>query len=300
MGFDANDLRFLLSAQSLGLNGNQICTLGRLTSYTSQRELDGVLKDFSRDRFALPKDRALYFAEDFLEPLGFRVTSLDASPYEGAAVIHDLNKPIPDTLAGRFDAVIDGGTLEHVFNFPIALENTMRMLKVGGHLFLITPANHQCGHGFYQFSPELFFRVLSPINGFELVRLYASAKGRQYHVADPAIVHGRVELSTDGAMLMVHAKKIAEAPLSTPQQSDYLVHWEQSAQEKTDGSLKTFLRKTLSPSQITRISKTLNTLRVKRGVWRWKRMSKLSNRKFYVPVKNWTEPSSTAFQRGYE
>jgi hypothetical protein len=32
----------------------------------------------------------------------------------------------------------------------------------------VTPANNQMGHGFYQFSPELFFRVFSQENGYLL------------------------------------------------------------------------------------------------------------------------------------
>jgi SAM-dependent methyltransferase len=300
MGFGIPDLRFLLSARNLGFDGKRICTLGHLTAYTSQRELDAVLKEYGEPRFELPKDRALYFAEDFLTPLGFSVDSMDASAYEGATIIHDLNKPIPDDLIGKYDLVIDGGTLEHVFNFPAALENAMRMLKVGGHLFLVTPANNQCGHGFYQFSPELFFRALSPVNGFDMVRLYMTGRGGPYHVADPALVHGRVELlNADGAHMMVHAKKLADLPLTAPQQSDYLVDWERSTIEKTDGKLKSILRKALSPSQVTRISKTLNKMRVHKAARRWKRVSKLSNRQFYLPVNNWSETTSEAFENGH-
>ena len=47
----------------------------------------------------------------------------------------------------------------------------MKMVKTGGHLMLFTPANNYFGHGFYQFSPELFYRVLSKENGFEVRRM---------------------------------------------------------------------------------------------------------------------------------
>jgi hypothetical protein len=59
--------------------------------------------------------------------------SVDTSNHEGAKFIADMNKPIPPELAGRFSAVIDGGTLEHVFDFPQAALNVAKMLKVGGH-----------------------------------------------------------------------------------------------------------------------------------------------------------------------
>ena len=64
--------------------------------------------------------------------------------------------------------VVDGGTLEHVFDYPTALRNAMRMVRVGGHLILNAPVNNFPGHGFYQISPELFFRVLSPQFGFRV------------------------------------------------------------------------------------------------------------------------------------
>ena len=77
-----------------------------------------------------------------------------------------MNLPIGDDLKRKFSVVIDGGTLEHVFNFPVAIKNCMQMLDVGGHFFVHTMANNFMGHGFYQFSPELFYRVFSPENGF--------------------------------------------------------------------------------------------------------------------------------------
>ena len=32
----------------------------------------------------------------------------------------------------------------------------MALPKVGGDVYICTPANNLCGHGFYQFSPEFF------------------------------------------------------------------------------------------------------------------------------------------------
>ena len=301
MGFDGSDLRFLLSAKRLGLKGDAICTLGRQTLFLSQRELNLILKEYGREHFSLPKGRSMYLADDVLRPLGFRkIDSMDASDHEGANIIHDLNHPVPFEMQEKYDLVWDGGTLEHIFNFPTALENTMRMVKVGGHVVLHTPANNQCGHGFYQFSPELFFRVFVPDNGFELLRIYMTCNGHHYHVADPASVHGRVELlNSQGSLLMVHARKVAHVPdaLKTPQQSDYLAVWTDHQTEKHDGRLKSFIRARISPASVAKISKVLNNLRVKRAVWRWKTQSKLSNRKLYVPVTRWDVPTSQVFNR---
>jgi SAM-dependent methyltransferase len=300
MGFLGSDLRFLLSAKRLGLRGHAVCTLGHQTLFLSQRELNRILKEYDCEHFALPKGRALLFADDVLRPLGFaKIDAMDVSDYEGANVMHDLNRPVPLELQEKYDLVWDGGTLEHIFNFPAALENAMRMVKVGGHIVLHAPANNQCGHGFYQFSPELFFRVLGPENGFELLRIYMNCNGSYYHIADPVSVHGRVELlNSQVAMIMVHGRKVSRVPdvLRTPQQSDYLTTWTDH-RTKQDGRLKSLIRAHVSSTSVARISKVLNHLRLKRGIWRGKAQSKLSNRKFYVPVTRWDVPTIQIFKR---
>ena len=161
-----------------------------------------------------------------------------------------------------------------------------------------TPANNQCGHGFYQFSPELFFRTFSRENGFDLLRIYVTGPRGVYHVVDPASVRSRVELCTSNAsFLMVHAKKIENKAMQPPQQSDYVAGWsEHSAGRPNDGRLKGALRRILSNDQISRVSRVLNTIRQRRVVYNWKRNSRLSNRRFYKPVTDWSIRSADAFQ----
>jgi SAM-dependent methyltransferase len=189
------------------------------------------------------------YAEPFFRELGAKeLKSLDHSDYEHADLIHDLNRPIPASMRERFDVVVDGGSLEHVFDFLQALRNVMEMVSVGGHLLLMTAANGMCGHGFYQFSPELFFRALSEENGYsveEMVlvendtvsrRLFGlfpytvELKGRAFAVSDPALVGQRVEVTSTGStMLFVVARRNASVELfaQPPQQSDYSALWEQ-------------------------------------------------------------------------
>jgi hypothetical protein len=166
------------------------------------------------------------------------VTIIDVSDYEGADFIHDLNQPIPTEWHGRFDAVIDGGSLEHVFSFPTAVANLMQMTKVGGRVFLTSPANSLCGHGFYQFSPELMYRVFAEENGFrieDIVIVESDFPGveltparRSFRVVDPASVGSRVMITSGRpANLLVDAVRISDVvPFEkTPQQSDYVAAW---------------------------------------------------------------------------
>jgi hypothetical protein len=179
------------------------------------------------------------FAEPLLRLLGAEdICSLDASHYEHASIVHDMNTPVPDSLKHRFSAVIDAGTLEHVFNFPTAIRNCMEMVESGGHLLLMTPTNNFMGHGFYQFSPELFFRVLSGENGYEMVKAIVcevNPDAPWYQVVDPAKAQRRVELvTTRPAYLLILARRISRVPLlsTTPQQSDYTVLWQDAGSNR--------------------------------------------------------------------
>jgi hypothetical protein len=169
-----------------------------------------------------------------------------------------LNTPIAPELRERFDVVYDGGTLEHVFNFPVALQNCMELTRVGGHVFIHTVTNNYCGHGFYQFSPELFFRAFSALNGFAVERMVLHAigpYGRWYEVSDPEQIRSRVELITFCPMqLLIHAKRIAVLDLATPpQQSDFVPRWDDKLPSRPDNLPN--LSQPMAPS--SKLAKTL-------------------------------------------
>lgn len=226
MGIVHSNATFLRDARARGVDFTRTLTLGRQRLYV---HADGF-------RYGEP-------ADDFLkQSLGIRdLQTLDHSAYEGAALTHDLNLPLPAALHEQFDAVIDSGTLEHVFNLPIAMASCMQLVKRGGTIFLSAPANNYCGHGFYQFSPELFFRLFKDANGFTLTRMVlvthpfpgAELSPRQtwYDVTDPADIGRRAPLMTrTPAFLMIEAKRVAIVPVlaAPPQQSDYVAKWKDS------------------------------------------------------------------------
>lgn len=95
---------------------------------------------------------------DFFKSIGFEsVDSLDCSEYEGASIICNLNNTLPSELLNRFDIVYDGGSTEHMFNVPQAFENYNKMLRVGGLIIHSLPSTGCLDHGFYMFSPTLFY-----------------------------------------------------------------------------------------------------------------------------------------------
>jgi hypothetical protein len=239
MGIDRDLADFLLCGRANGVDFSRVATLGRLNLFIDVRSLRAVFRKHGATlgEHDIKEMRTGGYCEEFLRRLGARdPKSIDASAYEEASLIHDMNQPIGEPLKGRFSVVVDGGTLEHVFNFPTAIRNCMEMLDVGGHFFTQTMANNFMGHGFYQFSPELFYRVFSPENGFRVHRvvLYESRVGapRWYEARDPKDIGERVELINGRqTYMMVHAEKVADVPLfgTPPQQADYSALWRQNA-----------------------------------------------------------------------
>lgn len=237
MGIIYRQVKMLLDAHRASVPMNRLLMIGHQSLLLHTSELQeirkictGALADYKWGEYA---DRF------FTECLGVsHVNTLDYSSYEGADLIHDLNRPIPDELKAQFDVVIEAGSLEHVFNFPIAIANLMQMTKVGGTIFASTVSNNLCGHGFYQFSPELIFRIFTSENGFKLGKVLAlearypgielAPISGAFEVSDPASVGGRVGLMTKRPiMLFFDARKTAESPLFArpPMQSDYAVAW---------------------------------------------------------------------------
>lgn len=185
------------------------------------------------------------FGDDFFLGLGAEsLDVMDASNYEGARIIHDLNEPINPDLYASFDTVLDGGTLEHVFHFPNSIRSCMELVKPGGHLILMTPWHNYSGHGFYQFSPELFYNILSPDNGYIIESMMIVSDGYWYGIKNPAEVRSRIEISTtDSVDLYIIAKRTNSEKIfrTWPQQSDYSAAWSQGSYGKSNqDTVKTF------------------------------------------------------------
>jgi len=151
----------------------------------------------------------------------------------------------------------------------------MEMVRVGGHFVEIVPANNYMGHGFYQFSPELYYRVLSPENGFQVEDMWLAeiAKGAPwYRVADPKFVGHRVELvNYNPTYIMVVARRVTGAEIfkATPQQSDYVSMWglESPASNSTDQAFLTPRKRGLADLLANALPLSLKT-RIKAIIFR--------------------------------
>ena len=237
MGLEIQSLRLLLIARGFDAAFDRVVTLGRQDLLLTPSQILTTCLQFGLPmeeqeaiKIARTGDR---FCEPLLHKLGAStVDSIDASDFEGATIIHDLNQPIPEALKDSYDVAFDGGTLEHIFDFPTAMRGCLELPRLGGHFIMISPANNQMGHGFYQFSPDLFYRVLSEENGYQLIALFLVplfAEGKWFKIKDPAVVQARVGHNTAAAGLSIAAiaRRIKLVPLflAPPQESDYRREW---------------------------------------------------------------------------
>ncbi|MCX5805039.1 MAG: class I SAM-dependent methyltransferase [Proteobacteria bacterium] len=137
-----------------------LLTMGRQDVYATSRNLK---KWASEMDFQLKRDidismKGLITDNDLFLSLGFEsIGSMDYNDYEQCTIIHDLNKDVPNELHNKYDLILDSGTSEHIFNFPKVLENYNKMLKVGGRIIHGLPSSNHVDHGFYMFSPTVFY-----------------------------------------------------------------------------------------------------------------------------------------------
>lgn len=199
-----------IGRQELGLDKREVCSLtGVGTGYKHEKYCDSLL----------------------LQHFGATcVDSWDYSDYEGASHIADMNKPLNDRLSA-YDTVIDGGSLEHVYNAPQALLNVSELCRDGGQILHILPGNNFCGHGFWQFSPELFFSLYRESNGYAETRVFLASEYRTdiwYEVVKPEHGQRANVISFTPTFVLCRTVKARKCCHDGVQQSDYIHTWQQN------------------------------------------------------------------------
>jgi SAM-dependent methyltransferase len=179
MGYSCNSLIRMIEAKHR-FAGKDVLTLGNLFPFVKPGQ-EALLAARGID-LSLPKEK--FSAHLFTQVLGARsYQSLDVSSYQGSEIIANLNHPLPREHLGRYDVVVDAGTLEHLANLSTALANIFGLLRPGGIYYFGVPCNNWVDHGFFQFSPT-FFRDLCIDNpGLVLDDLYLGTEDRYYDYA---------------------------------------------------------------------------------------------------------------------
>jgi SAM-dependent methyltransferase len=276
MGLEKHGAALLLKMWRDQVPFGRCLTLGHQSNALTSDEYCRILRRIGQP----PVTAVPAYADPLFLALGAqKVVAMDFSAYEGAGLVHDLNEPVPLAWHQQYDLIFDGGTLEHIFSFPTAIRNCMQLLKPGGRFVSVASANNWCGHGFYQFSPELFYRIFTPANGFSIVEMYmAEVTGRVYAVKDPAVAKSRVELcNATPIYLLVHARREAacDVLVQPPQQSDYQVAWAARENQVANQRDSSPHRRLLAPLRKIRTFLRRN---------RQQRLRSFANHEWYTPV----------------
>ena len=182
-------LEYITKSQTLG----NVLTLGRQELILNENDLKKLNVIKNKNFVEKYSDKILI--ENFNAT---SITSLDNSNFEGASIVFDMNLPLKN-LNRQFDTIIDFGTSEHIFNVPQSLQNVSDLCKKEGLILHCLPANNNCGHGFWQFSPELFFSLYSKKNGFldTEIFLFDSYNKYEWWKINPQKPGERLELSSE-------------------------------------------------------------------------------------------------------
>ncbi len=180
MGIERNVALVVIREHSWRPISGNVLLIARQTMFFSPEDAIGMLResglpvpavDFLPDTKTRLANKSYIRDDDFFRLLGIpNIKALDVSEYEGADIVHDLNTPIPVAVEGIADFLLDGSTLDNVFDPATALRNFARLLKPGGRLVSINVASNH-------YDPYL---ILTPhwlldyfiVNGFSDCKVY--------------------------------------------------------------------------------------------------------------------------------
>jgi SAM-dependent methyltransferase len=114
---------------------------------------------------------------DFFKMLGLsEIKAIDVNDDEGAEIVLDLNIDVPSKLMGTCDFLIDGSTLDNVFDPITALRNSVKLLKPDGRLYLSNHGNYSPHHNGipYVILTPIWFYDYFCINGFRDCQVYVT------------------------------------------------------------------------------------------------------------------------------
>jgi SAM-dependent methyltransferase len=240
MGIARATIKLLLDEAAVRPFSGSVLQLGRQAIFAREAEL----RQWAAERAVTLADDAppdgsplagMGYLDDarYLGLLGFHERhSCDVADDEKPTFVFDLNRPVPLELHGRYDTVINGGTIEHVFDIATVLRNIFHLLKPGGRIIHTGPSSNHVDHGFYMFSPTLF-NDYYVANRYTILSSLLLEYRRDLHGSAPWLVYDYIPGSLDhlslggfdrGTMLGIYfiARKEQHSTFDRiPQQSYY-------------------------------------------------------------------------------
>jgi len=161
--------------QSVFLTTDQVAEVA--ASYGIPRDrLEKLVQDSEIDTETLRSRGGVTDRAYIASLLNASTFTFDATDYEGADSVLDLNKPFDgqgaEEILSTANVVYDGGCLDNVFDPQMALRNLCSLLKPGGRIVNWACASNWPG-AYAMISPEWLLSFYA-INGFSNVRVYVA------------------------------------------------------------------------------------------------------------------------------
>jgi hypothetical protein len=183
VGLFPSSIKLLLKLHTSRKFSGPVCVLGNQEVWATYEDLVAIFEEmgceykrpsrvvlhtsamFRQNPWLKEISASFVHARVLFEMLGIQdYCDIDKFDWDEPMLQHDLNVPVPEEFRDRFNLVIDGGAAEHVFDVRQVMANIVAMTRVGGTVIQI--ASLRPDHGFYSFSPCLFFDYYK-LNGFE-------------------------------------------------------------------------------------------------------------------------------------
>jgi len=188
MGLLPSSIRLLATLHKEYSFSGPVCSLGNQDIWASAAEVSDILAEvgcqahspakvelhssrtFQMDATLSSVSKEFVHARTFFETMGLAdYLDMDKFDSDHPAILHDLNDPVPESLRNRFGLILDGGTVEHIFDMRQVFGNIVNMLRVNGCVLHI--ASFSIDHGLYGLSPTLFFDYYDR-NGFDRMKCF--------------------------------------------------------------------------------------------------------------------------------
>ncbi len=297
MGLPRGSIRLLIDEAKRRPFSGSVLELGRMSVFATDAQLSRWAREQGVELAPLervelshdPRLAALGCMSDvsFFRRLGFDdVVTLDYSDWEKPDLVWDLNQPVPTDWHGRYDCVLESGTIQHVFHLPNVLLNMHDLLAPGGRVVHgQAPSHNHVDHGFVMFSPTLFHDYWSA-NGYTIDAAWWFEFEPHWYRSCFESPPWKIRRYTPGSLdhlsyggfgrsqvsLFFAATRTPEAGRGViPQQSYYQRFWSNEADERMDAAAQA--GRARGGTRVERFEATLDRRPVLDRIWRrWKRL----------------------------
>lgn len=161
MGVDIALMRFFdQAAEKVPIKGPMLA-LGSLTIRETPEDITLYAQQSGFQRLAASHTVADLFGERY------GVTDYKSCDINGLAdIMLDLSQPLPDIYHNAFGSILNGGTVEHIFDLRQAMQNIHDATRVGGVILHTLPMTW-IDHGFVNLNP-LMFHLMAEANDYEI------------------------------------------------------------------------------------------------------------------------------------